>query len=216
MEARGGERAAPDLVAKAKEECTAKQAAKKAKKKVPATPHLDAANLRHAAGETYAGTADEATPRAKKEKAPAPVLTGHKPIELRSDKHAELIDQVLKGLDSHTNGTWLLVKRGEEQEVANRLAAKGAEVAKVIYDARLYAATYTMVRLAFPKVTGSRRGSADKLIDALNAAKAAWSVAIKLDGTLTYRVVDADGELLVEGGARQVAAAQGSAWGAAA
>ena len=69
-----------------------------------------------------------------------------------------------------------------------------------------------MVRLAFPTVTGSRRGSGDKLIDALNKAKASWSVSIKLDGTLTYKVVDEAGEIIVQGGARQVAA-EGQAWG---
>lgn len=193
-----------ELATQARIECDARKAAKKAKKKVPPTPHADACDARHANGETYAGSKPVAT-RAKAEKAPAPVLAGHKPIELRSDKHAALVDLVLKGLDSHTNGLWLLVKRGEEQTVADRLAAKGSEVAKVIYDARLYAATYTMVRLAFPKVTGSRRGSGDKLIDSLNTAKVAWSVSIKLDGTLTYKVTDAEGAIIVEGGARQVA-----------
>lgn len=202
-----------ELATKGKAESDELRKAKKAKKKAPATPHLDALNVRHAAGETYAGTAEQGTStRAKKEKAPAPKQTGFKPVELRSDKHADLVAIALDGLDTYTEGLWLMVKRDEAQTVADRLAAKGAEVAKVIYDARLYAATYTMVRLAFPTVTGSRRGSGDKLIDALNKAKASWSVSIKLDGTLTYKVVDEAGEIIVQGGARQVAA-EGQAWG---
>lgn len=194
-----------ELATKAKTECEAAKKAKKAKKAKPATPHLDAFNARHANGETYAGS--KPAGKAAKVKAAAPTLAGHKPIELRSEKHAALVDVALNGskLGSHTDGLWLMVKRGEEQTVADLLAAKGSEVAKVIYDARLYAATYTMVRLAFPAVTGSRRGSADKLITALNEAKANWSVSIKLDGTLRYRVTDKAGELIIDGGARVIA-----------